>query len=75
MNRQLWITTGVILAVSIAFELVFRDTSHAEFFWQAIPGFDFVYGFASCWLIVVGSKWLGKVFIQRDEGYYGEDDA
>ena len=74
MNR-IWAVTAAILAVTIAFEIAFRGSAHHDFFWQAIPGFDFAYGFVSCWLIVIVSKWLGKTFIQRDEDYYGDEES
>jgi hypothetical protein len=34
------------------------------------PGLVAVFSFAGCAVIIVGSKWLGKRFIQRPEDYY-----
>ncbi len=43
---------------------------HIAFFWDRIPGFNAVYGFVSCILIIVVSKALGKWWLQKDEDYY-----
>jgi len=61
---------AAFLVSSAALELSFRHLAHAELWWQSLPTFDFFYGFLGCGLIVLGSKWLGKKLLQRDEDYY-----
>lgn len=41
-----------------------------EFFWDEIPGFSAVYGFISCVLIIVVSKFLGHKWLMKKEDYY-----
>ena len=43
---------------------------HAIFPWDEIPGFSAVYGFISCVVIIVVSKFIGKVWLQKSEDYY-----
>ncbi|MCP4751240.1 MAG: hypothetical protein GY866_10120 [Proteobacteria bacterium] len=47
---------------------------HVHFWWDGIPGFDAVYGFFACVLIIVVSKTLGHLGIMQNEDYYQEDD-
>lgn len=34
------------------------------------PGFFALFGFAGAVLLIFGAKLLGKLFLQKDEGYY-----
>ena len=43
---------------------------HPHFFWEKIPGFDAVFGFIGCVVIILGSKILGHAWLQKDEDYY-----
>ncbi len=43
---------------------------HVMFFWDRIPGFNAIYGFISCLIIIVVSKTLGKWWLQKKEDYY-----
>ncbi len=55
--------------IVIADFLVPRE--HAEYFWEALPGWSAVYGLASCVALIVVSKFLGhQVGLMRDEDYY-----
>ena len=38
--------------------------------WDSIPGFFIVFGFAGCALLIFFSKSLGKVFLLKKEDYY-----
>ena len=44
--------------------------AHTAFLWQTIPGFSAIYGFVGCVLIIVVSKALGHLWLQREEDYY-----
>ena len=57
-------------AMAVLFVLDFFDHEHFHQWWHAMPGFDIVYGLIGCAVIVYGSKWLGKLFLQRREDYY-----
>jgi hypothetical protein len=45
-------------------------TDHAHFWFEDIPAWDSIYGLVSCLLIVVVSKFLGKLWLTRPENYY-----
>jgi hypothetical protein len=57
----------VSLAALLCVDL-FLD-KHAEFEWEAVPGFFAAYGFISYVLLIFISKLLRKL-IKRDENYY-----
>ena len=52
---------------SVAAELFFHKHTHYGF--QDLPGFDALYGFVSCVLLVLAAKQLRKV-LMRGEDYY-----
>lgn len=58
---RIWTMTGVLLVVAIVNDLLLGVRP---------PGVMAVYGFAGCVVIIVVSKWFGKLFVQRREGYY-----
>ena len=70
--RPAWIGVAVALVASVWLELAFHGEGHHGG-WHAIPSFDFWFGLAGCVAIVLGSKWLGKHFLQRPEDYYGDE--
>lgn len=77
-TRILLIAIGAALVLaSIGIE-IFVPAHHApgwkEYWFEEIPGFYAALGFFGCWLIVVVSKRLGKLWLQRPEDYYGEAD-
>jgi hypothetical protein len=46
---------------------------HPHYGWEKLFGAYALYGFFSCVLIVVVSKLLGKLWLQRPEDYYDGD--
>lgn len=66
MKRIHWILLGIITVVSFVFEM----TQEPHHWWERIPGFYIYFGFIGCVAIIVISKALGKLFIQKDEDYY-----
>lgn len=40
------------------------------FFWDALPGFSAIYGFISCILIIIVSKFIGHKWLMKKEDYY-----
>lgn len=61
-----WILLGLITVVSFIAEL----TQSPHHWWEKVPGFYIFYGFIGCVAIIVISKALGKLFIQKNEDYY-----
>lgn len=65
--RKWWGALGAVTAVSVAAEIAGHDPGHSYFWWHDVPAFDLVYGFAGCVAIVLGSKTLGRLWLQRPE--------
>jgi hypothetical protein len=57
------------IGLSILLGLFFLP-EHPHFWWEKIPGFDAIFGFFGCIVIVLGSKALGHRWIQKGEDYY-----
>ena len=43
-----------------------------HFYGDEIPGFWSIFGFIACILIILISKWMGRLGIMQDENYYNE---
>ncbi|MEW6665864.1 MAG: hypothetical protein AB1512_11665 [Thermodesulfobacteriota bacterium] len=56
--------------VFVADFLVHRE--HAVYLWDKIPGWGALYGFVSCVLIILFSKFVGHHGIMQDEDYYDD---
>ena len=62
------IAYGMLVLLILADFIIPRHEIH--FFGDKIPGFWSLFGFISCVLIIVVSKWIGHHWLVRDEGYY-----
>jgi len=75
-QKRLFGILYVCLAASILAEVLVNfhgqaeTQAHTAFLWQTIPGFSAIYGFVGCVLIIVVSKSLGHLWLQREEDYY-----
>ncbi len=58
----------VLLAVFASDFFITRE--HPVFPWDRIPGFSAVYGFISCVVIAMLSKFIGHHGIMKKEDYY-----
>ena len=67
-NRVL-VLSGAVLLVSILIEVLFVHP-HVHYWWHGFVGFDIIYGFLGCLVLIGLAKSLGKLFIQREENYY-----
>jgi hypothetical protein len=54
----------------VALEWSPLSEAHGHRWWHVLPGFDLLYGLAGCVAIVLVSKAIGAVWLQRDEDYY-----
>ena len=59
---------GILVLLIVADFIIPRHEIH--FFGDKIPGFWSLFGFISCALIIIVSKWLGHHWLMRDEDYY-----
>jgi len=66
VKRFLIIFYGCLLALLLVDPFIHK---HAEFEWEAVPGFFAAYGFVSCVLLIFIAKLL-RWWVKRDEAYY-----
>ena len=59
---------GILVLLVAADFIIPRHEIH--FLGDKVPGFWSLFGFISCVLIIVVSKWLGYHWLMRDEDYY-----
>ena len=62
------IAYGILVLLILVDFIIPRHEIH--FFGDQIPGFWSLFGFISCVLIIVVSKWIGHHWLVRDEDYY-----
>ena len=63
----------ITCALLLASDLLFYSESfekHAHYQWENWPGFYAVFGFVSCVLLVLVSKYLLRPLVKRSEDYY-----
>lgn len=65
-----WIMFG-ILGFLVILDVII-PAKYERFPWDGIGGFGAVYGFVSCFLIIVVSKALGYALLYRPEDYYDD---
>ncbi|MBI4417917.1 MAG: hypothetical protein HY563_04005 [Ignavibacteriales bacterium] len=68
MNQKTWSILGLLVVVSLVLETTL--TYESDHWWDSIPAFYSLFGFIGCTAIILISKWLGKVLLQRREDYY-----
>jgi hypothetical protein len=70
MNQSRVVAGAAIVLVILS--ALFGRTHHPHFFWDYIPGFFALFGYAGGWLLVAGAKTLGKRWVERGEDYYDD---
>jgi hypothetical protein len=65
VNRRALTLTGVLLALGIGIDTFVG--------YSPFPGYGALIGLVGCIVITAVSKWLGSTFLQRSEGYLGDD--
>jgi len=71
MSKALKYVFFICIGLSLLLGFLFRP-EHPHFWWEKIPVFDALYGFLGCIVIVLGSKALGHLGIQKKEDYYND---
>ena len=69
MSRAWAVAAAVLLAATLALERFGAHGAHGDAWWHALPGFDFGYGLLGCAAIVYVSKALGRLGLQKREGW------
>lgn len=72
MSRIGWGLAVAALALSVALDFVVPKEGGGPVWWHR--GFFAWFGFAGCVLIIVGSKFLGKRWLDRPEDYWDRED-
>lgn len=69
LKRWFYAGLAVIALTEVAaLRLVHAEPAH--FWFEDVPAFGSFYGLVSCVLIIVVSKFLGKLWLMRPENYY-----
>lgn len=69
MKAWHWIALTILTLASLILEFTVLS-GYDTHWWNAIPGFYIIWGFLGSVTIIYVSKWLGKLFIYKDEQYY-----
>ncbi|NQU44452.1 hypothetical protein HQ520_14270 [bacterium] len=65
-NRVTWIIALALAALVLA-DFLFVEPHHAIYLWDHVSGFYAVIGVVACIVVVLSSKALGAVWLQRPE--------
>jgi len=60
----------ILIALSEIAVVYLFDLGHGHFWFENFPAFGAIYGFISCYLIIVASKFLGYKWLMKKEDYY-----
>lgn len=71
LQLKRWCYAGlIVLAVSEILTPRLFHVEPAHFWFEELPAWGSLYGLASCVVIIVVSKLLGKLWLSRPETYY-----
>ena len=62
----------LIVAVLAAVLEFFFAHPHYHEWWNTTPGFNLLFGFAGCWLLIFVAKIVMTPLLQRPEDYYDD---
>jgi hypothetical protein len=65
-DRVSLVLAGILLLL-VAVEYLLTPHDHPRFAWHYVPGYAALIGLFSCLFVVLLSKLLGRVFLQRPE--------
>ena len=63
-------TLVLIAAAEVVLPIVLHDEAHHHFAFEGWPAFGSAYGFVSCVVIILVSKFIGKLWLMRKEDHY-----
>ena len=72
MTATRWVLTAAAAGALSALDWLAHP--HGETWWHHMPGFDLVYGVVGCVVIVIASKALGTMWVQRPERFYEDPE-
>lgn len=68
MLKMYYLVLIIVIAIEVVLKMIEHHTPH--FFWETIPGFHAIFGFAGCIVLVYASKGLGHRILMKDPEYY-----
>jgi hypothetical protein len=74
MEPKRIIRISILLFIGLVLLEIFFAHPHSHYWWHQFPGFDALYGFLGCILIIVASKALGEKYLEKNEDYWEEKD-
>jgi Na+/citrate or Na+/malate symporter len=69
VSRKLLYAVGFALMLVLGFIVRPAEIAHV---WEKLPIFEAAFGFFGCLLIIIVSKLIGYLFLQKKEGYYDD---
>jgi hypothetical protein len=69
LKRWFYISLGVVVVAEIALPYLLHD-EHTSFAFEHFPAWGSIYGLFSCVVIIIVSKWIGKLWLMKPEDYY-----
>jgi len=69
VKKIFYISLILMALIEVAIVYVFH-LGHGYFWFEGIPAFGSIYGFISCALIIIVSKFLGHHWLMKKEDYY-----
>lgn len=69
MKKWHWIVLGLIFGIALILEFTFLS-DYKSHWWNHVPAFYALWGFLGSVVVIFISRWLGKLFILKDEDYY-----
>ncbi len=69
IKRWSYVFLGLVALAEIVLPFVFPG-GHSHFGFERFPAWGALYGLASCVVIIVVSKFIGKVWLMRREDHY-----
>lgn len=73
-SRRLLIVVLVGAVVAVLADVLLGD-SEAHLWGEGVPGYWAAFGLVWCVIIIVVSKWVGHIWLQRGEDYYDDGDS
>ncbi|MDL1956619.1 MAG: hypothetical protein LWW95_06165 [Candidatus Desulfofervidus auxilii] len=70
MIRTLKVALFVSIFIVFLLGFFIHPEHEAHYFWQKIPVFEGIFGFIGCIVLIIFSKGLGHLFLEREEDYY-----
>lgn len=70
IKRCCYVILAVIVFAEVVLPKFFHSGEQQHFDFEAIPAWGSLYGLVSCVVIIMVSKFLGKVWLMRQEDHY-----